>query len=121
MFATHYLDEADAYADRIVLIRQGAIVADGTTAEIKSLASGRTVRATLPGANEETLKLLSGVMSVEIRGDTVLVQCSDSDVVARYLLNETPAWDLDISSRNLEAAFVALTSDDLAASAAGVP
>jgi ABC-2 type transport system ATP-binding protein len=120
MFATHYLDEADAYADRIVLIRQGSIVADGTTAEIKNLASGRTVRATLPGANEETLKILPGVLSVETRGDTVLIQCSDSDSVARYLLNETHAWDLDISSKNLEAAFVALTADDLTEPVGGV-
>src|SRR3954453_1450721 len=43
MFATHYLDEADAYADRIVLIRQGVVVADGTTSEIKNLVSGRVV------------------------------------------------------------------------------
>src|SRR5215510_1291894 len=64
LFATHYLDEADAYADRIVMIRQGSIVADGTTAEIKNMASGRTVRATLPGANAELLRLLPGVVSV---------------------------------------------------------
>ncbi|HEY4217388.1 MAG TPA: ABC transporter ATP-binding protein [Gemmatimonadaceae bacterium] len=119
MFATHYLDEADAYADRIVLIRQGSIVADGTTAEIKNLASGRTVRATLPGADADTLKALQGVMSVEIRGDTVIIQCTNSDVVARHLLTETPAWDLDVSSKNLEAAFVALTAND-AAEPAGV-
>ncbi|HEX7743987.1 MAG TPA: ABC transporter ATP-binding protein, partial [Micromonosporaceae bacterium] len=43
LFATHYLEEADAYADRIVLVRQGRIVADGTTAEVKALASGRVV------------------------------------------------------------------------------
>jgi len=55
MFATHYLEEADAYADRIVLIRQGRIVADGTTAEIKAMASGRLVRATLPGADAVAL------------------------------------------------------------------
>ena len=50
VFATHYLEEADAYADRIVLISKGQIVADGTAAEVKGLASGRTIRATLPGA-----------------------------------------------------------------------
>ncbi|MFP3686118.1 ATP-binding cassette domain-containing protein, partial [Bacillus sp. SIMBA_026] len=44
IFATHYLEEADAYADRIVLVRQGSIVADGTAAQVKNLASGRTVR-----------------------------------------------------------------------------
>ena len=114
MFATHYLDEADAYADRIVLIRQGSVVADGTTSEIKNLASGRVVRATLPDADKRTLRALGGVTNVECRGDTVLVQCADSDTVARYLLTHTAARDLEISSKNLEAAFVALTSDDAA-------
>jgi ABC-2 type transport system ATP-binding protein len=112
MFATHYLDEADAYADRIVLIRQGSVVADGTTSEIKNLASGRVVRATLPDADEHALRALGGVTNVECRGDTVLVQCADSDTVARYLLTHTAARDLEISSKTLEAAFVALTSDD---------
>jgi len=116
MFATHYLDEADAYADRIVLIRQGVVVADGTTAEIKNLASGRVVRATLPGADEASLRALAGVTNVERRGDTVLVQCLDSDIVARHLLTTTAARDLEISSKNLEAAFVALTADTAAES-----
>ena len=111
MFATHYLDEADAYADRIVLIRQGVVVADGTTAEIKNLASGRVVRATLPGGDDASLRALAGVTNVERRGDTVFVQCSDSDIVARHLLTTTAAKDLEISSKNLEAAFVALTAD----------
>jgi len=112
LFATHYLDEADAYADRIVLIRQGRIVADGTTAEIKAMASGRTVRATLAGVNRLALASLPGVEDVEVRGDTVLVRAKDSDAVARYLLTETPARDLEITAQNLEDAFVALTSDD---------
>ncbi|HXT16553.1 MAG TPA: ABC transporter ATP-binding protein [Gemmatimonadaceae bacterium] len=110
MFATHYLDEADAYADRIVLIRRGRIVADGTTAEIKNLASGRTVRATLPNADVAGLRTMSGVMNVETRGDTLLVQCADSDAVARHLLTTTPARDLEISSSNLEEAFLTLTA-----------
>ena len=90
------------------------LVADGTTSEIKNLASGRVVRATLPDADERTLRALGGVTNVECRGDTVLVQCADSDSVARYLLTHTAARDLEISSKNLEAAFVALTSDDAA-------
>ena len=51
LFATHYLEEADQYADRIMLISHGRIVADGTGSQIKALAAGRTVRATLPGAD----------------------------------------------------------------------
>ena len=91
IFATHYLEEADAYADRIVLISKGQIVADGTAAEVKGLASGRTIRATLPGADETALRAIPGVDGVEVRGDTVLIRCGDSDTVARQLLTQTPA------------------------------
>ncbi|MER7444833.1 ABC transporter ATP-binding protein [Micromonospora avicenniae] len=111
IFATHYLDEADAYADRIVLVRQGRIVADGTTAEIKNLAAGRLVRATLPGADQAALAALPGVDAVEVRGDSVLVRTADSDMVARHLLTRTEARDVEITSRNLEDAFLALTTD----------
>ena len=109
VFATHYLDEADAYADRIVMVRRGEIVADGTAAQVRAMASGRTVRATLPGANAVTLGELPGVTTVELRGDTVLIRCEDSDAVLRYLLNQTQAHDLEVSSHNLEDAFIALT------------
>jgi ABC-2 type transport system ATP-binding protein len=117
LFATHYLEEADAYADRIVLIRLGEIVADGTPAQIKALAAGRTVRATLPGAREEDLRAIPGADDAEVRGDTVLVHCKDSDAVARYLLTATPARDLEITTRGIEDAFLALTGDEADASA----
>jgi ABC-2 type transport system ATP-binding protein len=112
LFATHYLDEADAHADRIVLLRQGRIVADGTTSEIKALASGRVVRATLANPPLDILRALPGVIGVDVRGELVQLQCTDSDAVARYLLTETSARDLEVVAQNLEAAFVALTSDD---------
>lgn len=112
LFATHYLDEADAHADRIVLVRQGRIVADGTTSEIKALASGRVVRATLANAPVDILRALPGVIAVDVRGELVQLQCADSDAVARYLLTETAARDLEVVAQNLEAAFVALTSND---------
>ncbi|QIS02547.1 ATP-binding cassette domain-containing protein [Nocardia brasiliensis] len=111
VFATHYLDEADAYADRIVLVRAGRVVADGSAAEIKNLASGRAVRATLP-AVPPGLRALPGVDEVELRGDRILVHTSDSDAVARYLLTETAAVDLEITSHNLESAFLALTTGE---------
>ncbi len=117
LFATHYLEEADAYADRIILVRQGEIVADGTAAEIKSMASGRTVRVTLPGATTQMLEAVPGADSVEIRGESVLIHSTDTDSVARYLLNETEARDLEIEARGIEDAFIALTSDDSEGSA----
>ena len=112
LFATHYLEEADAYADRIILIRRGEIVADGTSSEVKAMAAGRTVRATLAGADEAALRAIPGADNVEVRGETVLVHSTDSDAVARYLLTRTPARDLEIITRGLEDAFIALTSDD---------
>ena len=111
LFATHYLEEADAYADRVVLMRQGQIVADGTSAQIRALSAGRTVRATLPGASEAELAAIVGADSVELRGDTVLIHATDSDAVARYLLTSTPAKDLEIIARGIEDAFLALTGD----------
>lgn len=119
VFATHYLEEADAYADRIVLISKGQIVADGTASEVKALASGRMVRATLPGADVVALRAIPGVDNVEVRGDTVLIHSGDTDAVARQLLNETSAHDLEITSRGLEDAFLALTGDGAQASGPG--
>jgi ABC-2 type transport system ATP-binding protein len=116
LFATHYLEEADAYADRIVLMRHGLIVADGTASEIKAMSAGRTVRATLAGADEAQLAAIPGADSVELRGDTVLIHATDSDAVARYLLTHTPARDLEIVARGIEDAFIALTGDAAPAS-----
>jgi ABC-2 type transport system ATP-binding protein len=112
IFATHYLEEADAYADRVVFVRRGRVVADGTAAQVKALASGRTIRATLPGAVQAELAALPSVDSVELRGDTVYLHAGDTDAVARHLLNHTGARDLEITSRNLEEAFLTLTADE---------
>jgi ABC-2 type transport system ATP-binding protein len=114
LFATHYLEEADQYADRIVLVSRGRVVADGSGAEIRALASGRRVRATLPEAERyvDALAALGGVDGVEVRGHTVLLHAKDSDAVARYLLTETPARDLEVTSQGLEDAFLALTKED---------
>jgi ABC-2 type transport system ATP-binding protein len=120
LFATHYLEEADAYADRIVLLRHGSVVADGTAAEIKAMAAGRTVRATLAEASEAVLRTIPGAESVEVRGETVLVHSNDSDAVARYLLTQTAAKDLEITARGIEDAFLALTGDDTVASTGAI-
>ena len=114
LFATHYLEEADAYADRIVLVSHGRIVADGSAAQVKNMASGRLVTATLPDltpAESAALHAIPGVQSVELRCDRILVHTSDSDGVARHLLTATSASDVEITARGLEDAFLALTGD----------
>jgi len=114
LFATHYLEEADQYADRIVLISSGRIVADGSGSEVKAMAAGRTVRATLPGADTDRIGRIPGVDGLEVRGDTILVHARDTDAVARFLLTETGARDLEIAARGIEEAFLTLTGDHAA-------
>src|SRR3984957_17268505 len=71
LFATHYLEEADEYADRIVLMANGNIVADGPSTEIKARVGGRTIRATLPDVDPEILRALPGVITAERHGEAV--------------------------------------------------
>jgi ABC-2 type transport system ATP-binding protein len=112
VFATHYLEEADAYADRAVLMARGRVVADGPTTEIKGMVGLRTIRATLPGADLERLRRLPGVTRVERRGEAVILACSDSDAAIRALLSAFPdARDMEITGAGLEEAFLELTRD----------
>jgi ABC-2 type transport system ATP-binding protein len=112
LFATHYLEEADAYADRAILMAHGQVVADGPTNEIKARVGTRTIKATLPGADLERLGALPGVGSIERRGEAVLLTCSDSDTAIRALLRAEPdARDIEIVAAGLEEAFVELTGD----------
>jgi ABC-2 type transport system ATP-binding protein len=111
LFATHYLDEADEYADRIVLMAQGRVVADGPATAIKAVVGGRTIRATLPGVPDGLLAALPGVGAVERHGDAVRLTCTDSDLALRALLaGYQDARDIEVGGADLEDAFVALTS-----------
>jgi len=111
LFATHYLDEADEYADRIVLMAQGRVVADGPATAIKAVVGGRSIRTTLPGVEDAVLAALPGVNAVERHGDSVRLTCTDSDRALRALLATQPdARDVEVGGADLEDAFVALTS-----------
>jgi len=113
VFATHYLEEADAYADRIILLSNGRVVADGAATEIKARVGLRTIRATLPGADPVALAALPGVTNADTRGDSVILNCSDSDVALRALLGAyAEARDIEVSGAGLEEAFLQLTADD---------
>ncbi|HEY4825008.1 MAG TPA: ABC transporter ATP-binding protein [Solirubrobacteraceae bacterium] len=112
LFATHYLEEADAYADRAVLMAHGRLVADGPTNEIKAMVGSRTIRATLPGVELDALELLAGVSGAERRGEAVVLACADSDQAIRALLAAYPqARDIEINAAGLEEAFLELTGE----------
>jgi len=113
LFATHYLEEADAYADRVVLLSAGRVVADGPATEIKARVGRRVIRATLAGADGVSLRELPGVAAVECHGDAVALSCSDSDAAIRALLGGWPAArDIEIVGAGLEQAFLELTGGD---------
>jgi ABC-2 type transport system ATP-binding protein len=119
VFATHYLDEADTFADRIVIMNDGRIIADGTPSEVKSVVTGRTVSFTLSGGpstssgtDDETFAHLVGVTPLARKGSRIALQTEDSDATLRALLGSFPqATDIEIVSRNMDDAFMALTSE----------
>ena len=113
VFATHYLEEADAFADRIVLMARGRIIADGPATEIKAQAGSRKIRATLPGVDVASLGALPGVIGAQRHGDAVILSCSDADMAIGALLRTYPAArDIEVRGESLEEAFVELTAGD---------
>jgi ABC-2 type transport system ATP-binding protein len=113
LFATHYLEEADANADRIVLMARGRIVADGPATEIKAKVGSRSIRATLPGVDLAELQALPGVLSAERHGEAITLSCSDTDAALSALLISFPGTrDTEVRGASLEEAFLELTHED---------
>ncbi|HLS15896.1 MAG TPA: ABC transporter ATP-binding protein [Beutenbergiaceae bacterium] len=113
IFATHYLEEANMFAERIVMISGGQIVADGSTTEIRERNSGRALSADLPETGTQQwldrLERADGVVSVTVEGARVHVQARDTDALALTMLADLGARGLEIASADLESAFISLT------------
>src|ERR1700760_3205971 len=113
LFATHYLEEADQAADRIIVINKGRLLADGTPAEIKARAGAKRIAFHLDGMEEPFLLGLPALVNVEIRHDLVQIQTSDSDRTLYAVLDAGyRPRDLEVSSLGLEQAFLAITAED---------
>ncbi|MFB9238201.1 ABC transporter ATP-binding protein [Plantactinospora siamensis] len=110
LFSTHHLDEADGYADRVVVLAAGRVVADGPPAQVRMLAGGRTVAFDLAGRPTDGLRSLPGVQSVEFRGDRVVLLTDDADATVTALAATGGFRNLEVNAANLEAAFLALTA-----------
>ncbi|MEV6795569.1 ABC transporter ATP-binding protein [Streptomyces sp. NPDC051320] len=110
LFSTHYLEEADDNADRIVVIDRGRIVADGSSELIKRSGGGSLVSFDLAGRSTEGLSLLPGVSSVEIRGDRASLRTDDSDATVIALAELNAIRGLAVAPATLEDAFLTLTS-----------
>jgi ABC-2 type transport system ATP-binding protein len=111
LFATHYLEEADQIADRVVVLDHGRIVADGSSRSIRARIAGRTVRFDSVEPDRTRLAALPGVTDVDIRDVTVALSTTDADATVAALVNaHVPIRDLEVTGADLEDAFVALTT-----------
>ena len=122
LFATHYLDEADANASRIIVVSHGRIMADGTPSQIKAYTSVRTIRFSTPVPDTSALLRLPGVNGVEASGDAVTIRSGDADATlpALYALGQ-PVRGIEVGGGGLEEALIALTSDGGNAAEPAVP
>jgi ABC-2 type transport system ATP-binding protein len=111
LFSTHYLEEADGNADRIVVLDQGRVIADGTGAAIKAQVSATLVGFDLAGGSTEGLRALPGVTSLEIRGDRAVLRSGDSDATVLALAAAGRVRGLTVTPASLEDAFLTLTGE----------
>ena len=113
LFATHYLEEADTAADRILVVNRGRLLADGTPEDIKKRAGHKRMSFRLPGADEAVLLRLPAVISLETRHDLVQIQTSDSDATLYGVLDAGyRPTEIEVGSLGLEQAFLAITAED---------
>lgn len=116
LFSTHYLEEADANSDRIVVLANGRVVADGTPEGIKESVGLRAIRFTAPHAASLDLSTLPAVKTSSLRGDRIEIRSTDTDAVLRAVIRQWPgARDFEITGIGLEDAFIALTESGAAA------
>lgn len=113
LFATHYLEEADQAADRILVINKGRLLADGTPAEIKERAGAKRISFRLDRVDETFLLQLPALVDLEVRNDLVRIQSSDSDRTLYALLDGGyRPREIEVTSLGLEQAFLAITAED---------
>lgn len=108
IFATHYLQEAENFAERIIMISQGHIVADGPTHEIRKQVAGRVVKATFPDPVSAQEILSPAASKITVAGNRLTIHTHDSDAMAGLVL-ANGGVDLEITTGSLDDAFTALT------------
>ncbi|HTD21665.1 MAG TPA: ABC transporter ATP-binding protein [Terriglobales bacterium] len=114
LLTTHYLEEADALADRILVLNRGTMIAQGTPAEIKAKTAGKTIRCTT-GLSIEEVQAIAGVSSVRPQKDGLEILTSRAEMVVRELLaRDASLANVEVVSTGLEEAFLEITRRDSA-------
>ena len=112
LLTTHYLQEADALADRVVVINKGEIIAEGTPAQIKSRTAGKQIRCVSSLPVVEVCGI-PGVLEVRADRDGILISTAVPDLVLRELFQRDERLSgVEVISAGLEEAFLALTQDN---------
>lgn len=107
LFATHYLEEAEQFARRTVLMHQGRVIADGPTDEVRTQAGAAHV-SVIWEATASDISAVPDVGSYEVQGHLVRIRTDNADSVARYLLTQTDAHGITVKPASLEEAFMRL-------------
>src|SRR5450432_293368 len=111
LLTTHYLQEADALADRVAVINQGEIIAQGTPAEIKAKTSGKRIRC-ITSLSIASIRQIAGVTDAKEDREAIEIHAVEAEPVVRELLaRDLKLSGLEITSAGLEEAFLALTQD----------
>ena len=111
LLTTHYLQEADALADRVAVINQGEIIAQGTPSEIKAKTAGKRIRC-ITSLSLSALRQIPGVTDVKEDREAVELHAVAAEPIVRELLaRDAELSGLEVTSAGLEEAFIALTHD----------
>ncbi|MGO1736445.1 MAG: ABC transporter ATP-binding protein [Leucobacter sp.] len=117
LFATHHLAEAEEFADRVIFMQNGHIIADGTVIDVQAMAAGREISATISAEHREQVAQLPGVIEVAWRQNRVTLLSTRSDETLRALVAGVPnAESIEVAGLSLERAFLTLTAEERKAS-----
>ena len=112
LLTTHYLQEADALADRIAVINQGEIIAEVTPADIKAQTAGKRIRC-ITSLALSALRQIPGVNEVKKDREAIELHAAEAEPVVRELLaRDLSLSGLEVTTAGLEEAFLALTQDN---------
>jgi ABC-2 type transport system ATP-binding protein len=113
LLTTHYLEEADALAHRVIVLNAGKIVAEGTPGSIKRHVSGAKIRC-ITGLDIDLVRTLPSVIDVSRDREALLITATDAESTVRALFQKDPSLSgLQVTSAALEDAFLALTKAEI--------
>ncbi len=111
LLTTHYLEEAEALADQVVVLHRGCVVAQGSVAQIRARVSQRRIRCAST-LNAGDISRWSEVRSAQRDGDILeIVTDAVEDVVRELLARDASLSALEVKRAGLADAFIELTRD----------